>query len=150
MIFLRYKKKGVFFVDVSIFDNYDKVRIHNIIKALRKEKKITQKELAKKLNITQSAVSQFESGQTNLTEQQLESVLVVLGVSLSDFFMLYHDILSRHTHNEVIQKAIEENKKECEALPGKIIAETYKLNEHGQKKVFNYISDLLQIDKYKK
>lgn len=133
-------------MDISAFDNYDTVEACDIIKTLRKEKNITQKELAKKLNMTQSAVSQFESGQTKLTEQQIKSILTALDESLSDFYMLYHEILSRRSKH----KALERYKKEAEALPGKIMTTTNQLNEQGQRKVFEYVLDLLQIDKYKK
>lgn len=132
-------------MDVSMFDNYKSIEISDILKALRKEKKITQEELAKKLDITQSAVSQFESGQTKLTDQQVKVILTALDESLSDFYMFYHDVLSRRS----TQKRLEERKKECEALPDKIMTTAYKLNEQGQRKVLDYIDDLLQIDKYK-
>ena len=133
-------------MDVSIFDNYNTIEISDIIKALRKEKNITQKELAKKLNMTQSAVSQFESGQTQLTEQQIKKILVALDESLSDFYMLYHEILSRRSTH----KALEVHKKEYDSLPSKIMTATNELNEQGRRKVYEYVLDLLQIDKYKK
>lgn len=133
-------------MDVSIFDNYNTIETSDIIKALRKEKNITQKELAKKLNMTQSAVSQFESGQTQLTEQQIKKILVALDESLSDFYMLYHEILSRRS----AYKALETYKKEYDSLPSKIMTATNELNEQGRRKVYEYVLDLLQIDKYKK
>lgn len=133
-------------MDVSIFDNYNTIETSDIIKALRKEKNITQKELAKKLNMTQSAVSQFESGQTQLTEQQIKKILVALDESLSDFYMLYHEILSRRS----TYKALETHKKEYDSLPSKIMTATNELNEQGRRKVYEYVLDLLQIDKYKK
>lgn len=133
-------------MDVSIFDNYNTIETSDIIKALRKEKNITQKELAKKLNMTQSAVSQFESGQTQLTEQQIKKILVALDESLSDFYMLYHEILSRRS----TCKALETHKKEYDSLPSKIMTATNELNEQGRRKVYEYVLDLLQIDKYKK
>lgn len=133
-------------MDVSIFDNYNTIEISDIIKALRKEKNITQKELAKKLNMTQSAVSQFESGQTQLTEQQIKKILVALDESLSDFYMLYHEILSRRS----TRKGLERIKKEYDSLPSKIMTATNELNEQGRRKVYEYVLDLLQIDKYKK
>ncbi|WP_270742695.1 helix-turn-helix domain-containing protein [Holdemanella biformis] len=133
-------------MDISTFDSYDTVEACDVIKTLRKEKKITQKELAKKLNITQSAVSQFESGQTKLTEQQIKSILSALDVDYSDFYLFYSQLLHTRTSN----KALERYKKETESLPGKIMTTTNQLNEQGQRKVFEYVLDLLQIDKYKK
>ena len=50
------------------------------IKKIRKQKGISQKELAKALNISQAAVSQFEKGSTSLRLGTIQKIAAALGV----------------------------------------------------------------------
>jgi len=56
-----------------------------LIKAIiriRAQKKLTQRELAKKIGVAQSALARFESGRTNPTLSFLKKVTVGLGLKL--------------------------------------------------------------------
>ncbi len=57
-----------------------------IIKAIirvRAQKKLTQRQLAQKIGVAQSALARFESGRTNPTLSFLKKVTVGLGLKLS-------------------------------------------------------------------
>lgn len=56
------------------------VEIGQRLKALRKEKKLTQAMLSKKLNITQQMISMIESGRENISLLTLKKVTAELGV----------------------------------------------------------------------
>ena len=53
------------------------------IKRVRKEKGLTQKELAKKLNVSEPMISQYESKET-LKLETLRKIAMALGVSTFD------------------------------------------------------------------
>lgn len=64
-------------------DNYKNIRRKLII--LREKNSLTQRELAKKLSITQSYVSKVESGQRRLDVLELKKYLKVLNYSIEQF-----------------------------------------------------------------
>jgi transcriptional regulator with XRE-family HTH domain len=61
------------------------LNIRNKLITLRKENSFTQRELAKKLSITQSYVSKVESGQRRLDVLELKKYLDVLNYSIDQF-----------------------------------------------------------------
>jgi len=58
-------------------------KIYNTLVKARIEKKLTQKQLAKKLGIAQSSLARFESGRTNPTLSFLQKVTSGLGLKLT-------------------------------------------------------------------
>ncbi len=58
-------------------------KIHSALVKARIEKKLTQKQLASKLGIAQSALARFESGRTNPTLSFLQKVASGLGLRLT-------------------------------------------------------------------
>ncbi len=58
-------------------------KIHNALIETRIQKKLTQKQLASKLGITQSALARFESGRTNPTLSFLQKITSGLGLKLT-------------------------------------------------------------------
>lgn len=69
--------------------NYQKGKGENILKflkKLRKEKGLTQGDLANMVQITQAHVSQIERGMATPSIQLLEKLAYVLEVNLYDFF----------------------------------------------------------------
>ncbi len=61
------------------------LNIRNKLITLRKKNSFTQRELAKKLSITQSYVSKVESGQRRLDVLELKKYLHVLNYSIEQF-----------------------------------------------------------------
>jgi transcriptional regulator with XRE-family HTH domain len=64
-----------------------------LLRQLRADAGFTQRELAKKLNQTQSFISKYESGERRLDPLELLQVCHALGISLVDFARkLEHEI----------------------------------------------------------
>lgn len=78
----------------------DLEKIAAFIKTKRKEKKLTQGELAEKLNVTEKAISRWETGRGTPDISLLIPLSKVLGVEISD-------ILSGSSKEEAIEKVIE-------------------------------------------
>lgn len=57
-----------------------KQQIGSMIQEARKAKGMTQKELAKMLNVSQSAVKGYESGKQNLTIETMHKLSGILGI----------------------------------------------------------------------
>lgn len=73
-------KWSVFLVKFSkILEVFMKIGEH--IKQLRLENKITQKELAKMLNISQQALSHYEKGEREINLDLLKKICVIFGVT---------------------------------------------------------------------
>lgn len=134
-----------------------------IIKMIRKEKKITQKELAKKLNVSQGTISQYENGQISLNMRQLKEVLEALGESLDSYFSLCYTVaLSRKSpfsqfekedlrdyfvkSKTIFELSLQNNN--LSELDKVILDKAKSLNDLGKQKTIDYIDDLVQIDKY--
>ena len=92
------------------------------IKEIRKAKGITQKELARRLNIAPSALSQIESDNNNIKSSTLHKIAAALDCSIHDLIGDYLD--------ENINAAINEiNKKYTD----KLNAAALQLNGRGRK-----------------
>ena len=62
----------------------DQEKIGKFIASCRKEKKLTQEELAEKLNITKNAVSKWERGLSLMDMSLLKPLSEILGVSVNE------------------------------------------------------------------
>ena len=71
----------------------------DLIKTLRKNKNLSQKELGKLLGISDRAVSRWELGETKPTAKNLSLLSKIFGVSINDFF---YESFSK-TNNEEIK-----------------------------------------------
>ena len=58
------------------------------IKKIRNEKKLTQKELARLLNVSEAMISQYESKNSNLRLSTIQKIAAALGVKLEDLIGL--------------------------------------------------------------
>lgn len=63
-----------------------RIELGERIKKLRKSKKITQSELARKIRLDRTFLSRVESGKQNITIDNLSLICKGLNVSLSYFF----------------------------------------------------------------
>ena len=57
----------------------------NLLRKLRKDRKLSQKEIAKRIKKPQSFVSKYESGERRLDILELHAVCKAIGISLPDF-----------------------------------------------------------------
>ena len=60
--------------------------VRNNIKIYRKMKKLTQKELAEKLDVTHSSVSSWELGKNSIDMEMLNRICKVLGVTTAEIY----------------------------------------------------------------
>jgi repressor LexA len=60
-----------------------KQRVGQKIREARLEKGLTQKELAERLGVVKSVISEYEKGNQNLTIETLDKVASVLGLSFT-------------------------------------------------------------------
>ncbi len=79
--------KEEFLKDPAKKKTYDSLevefKIYNALVKARIEKKLTQKQLAEKLGIAQSALARFESGRTNPTLSFLQKITSGLGLKIT-------------------------------------------------------------------
>ncbi len=68
----------------------------NNLKSIREDKDLTQRDIAKILNVSQNTYSQYETGVISLTAETL--------VKLSDFYGVSIDYLLDRTNNQKINK----------------------------------------------
>lgn len=64
----------------------DQVKIGKFIKQKRKEKKITQSELAEKLNVTDRAISKWENGNCMPDSSIISELCKILNITINDLF----------------------------------------------------------------
>ena len=64
----------------------DQVKIGRFIQEKRKEKKLTQSEVAEKLNITDRAISKWENGVCLPDAGTMPELCEILGISINDLF----------------------------------------------------------------
>ncbi|MDE6292894.1 MAG: helix-turn-helix domain-containing protein [Bacilli bacterium] len=65
----------------------DNVKIGKLIAKCRKEKKLTQKELAEKLGVTDKSVSKWENGNCLPDVSLYMELCEILGITLNEFFL---------------------------------------------------------------
>ena len=74
------------FEDPEVRKEYEKQEVvFSVVRAIIKEraqKKLTQKQLAQKMGITQSALARFESGRVNPTIYTIQNILASVGLKL--------------------------------------------------------------------
>lgn len=99
----------------------NQVKIGKFIKEKRKEKKITQDELAEKLGVTNRAISKWENGICMPDSGIMSDLCKILNITINDLF-----------NGEIVDK--KDNDKKLE----KYLLETYKQKEDGDKKLLNF------------
>lgn len=69
------------------------------LRHIRKEKKMTGKDLAKSINISQQQISRYETGASSISLEQLNEMLIALDIRWIDIF-LYVDYFSESIAND--------------------------------------------------
>ena len=119
------------------------------IKAIRKEKRISQAEIAKLLNVTQATYSHLENRSSKLTYEQIEKIAEALGVSVKYLLFGEDEHLVKLTRNKdaELENKIKDLEKELEFLNMKmkkeeVLAEVYfnffkNISKEEKNKAFN-------------
>lgn len=72
----------------------NKKNIGELLRKIRKEKGLSQMELAERLDISYQQIQKYEKGISNLSASRLMEIAKVLGVSISAFFPSENMIVS--------------------------------------------------------
>ena len=121
------------------------------IKAIRKSKGLSQKQLAENLNVSEAMISQYERGIKNPKIETVAKMADALEVTPFDIMgMAFFDAtlpveMIRNEVNAFDSVEIAFGSKSVELLN-----EFVQLNKTGQEKAIDYVSDLAEQPKYKK
>lgn len=75
-------------------DNMDILKVGETIKFLRiKNTNLSQEEFAQKVGLDRTYLSRVESGQKNITLETLDIICKGLGVTITNFFITYDEML---------------------------------------------------------
>lgn len=114
------------------------------IKDFRINKKLTQKELAEKVNITDRHISNIEAGRSKASIETVVAIVNVLGISLDNILL---DSLDNVTINKVSDSKIIYNKEIKELVEDlsrdelKIIIEMIKYNKESIRKTVSMVNE---------
>ncbi|MCH1974158.1 helix-turn-helix domain-containing protein [Muricomes sp. OA1] len=108
------------------------IAVGSRIKGIRQNKKITQKELAEKLGISQTAIALWESGNRSVSLNAIDDIAGCLGVSAG--YLLFGDL---DINDEISQKKVEDDSKEFTTIAAHLGAD--ELTEAELEDVKNYI-----------
>lgn len=92
----------------------DQERIGRFITECRKEKKLTQSELADKLGITDKAISKWENGRCMPDISLLKELCSILGVSINE--LLSGERNPKNSSDEIIIDSLEVNEKQFKKI----------------------------------
>lgn len=94
-----------------------------LIRRIREQKKVTQEEVARQLNISQNAYSKIENGITQLTVNHVKQISTALGVSpielLGDEFEIHKplSLQAQSINKEVLVSNLDQLKAKLETMP---------------------------------
>ena len=138
--------------------NYD--NIGEFIKEKRKEKNLTQKELASKIGVTDKAVSKWETGLGCPDVSILEILSKELNCSILELLKgreIKEEVIPVIEMDDYIKESIEYGKNSLKSIISKLIAAIVVfivitlfilniINMYNQRKVYNYVSDTTMIE----
>ena len=81
----------------------EQIKIGHFITACRKEKELTQEQIAEKLNVSVNAVSKWERGLNLPDYANMQNLCDILGVSVNEFFA------GEHLESNEVEKQAEKN-----------------------------------------
>lgn len=81
----------------------EQIKIGNFIIACRKEKELTQEQIAEKLNVSVNAVSKWERGLNLPDYANMQNLCDILGISVNEFFA------GEHLESNEVEKQAEKN-----------------------------------------
>lgn len=98
----------------------DQIKIGRFIAERRREKNLTQMQLAEKLNVTDRAVSKWERGKTMPDSSIMLDLCYVLGITVTD--LLYGEVISMENYNEKLEKQLLEVVKQKEESDKRLLS----------------------------
>ncbi|MBR6572857.1 MAG: helix-turn-helix transcriptional regulator [Clostridia bacterium] len=98
----------------------DQVKIGRFIANCRKEKKLTQMQLAEKLNITDRAVSKWETGKSLPDSAIMLELCEILGITVND--LLNGEVVKVDNYNKELEKTLIEMVKQKEENDKRLLA----------------------------
>ena len=98
----------------------DQIKIGRFIAERRREKNLTQMQLAEKLNVTDRAVSKWERGKTMPDSSIMLDLCYVLGITVTD--LLYGEVISMDNHNEKLEEQLLEIIKQKEESDKRLLS----------------------------
>lgn len=122
------------------------------IKKARKEKKMTQKELAEKIHRTESSIRKYEKGIIQIPNDIIEKIAIALNISPLDLvgtldtWNNQFNLNGKLSEETILLQNIEKQygKDSIELL------QLYQsLNDSGKSKILEYLLDLSENNKYK-
>ncbi len=138
---------------------YDTEYIGENIKTIRKKNKLSQKQLANLVGVSQAAIYYYESGKRDINMEMLSKMANALNVSISDFFTKGSEKKDRIDLQIFASSKEKYSQKELDLFCGtgsiapcfseRINDNLKELNQQGQEKLYNYSCDLLEIPKYR-
>lgn len=115
------------------------IQVGTRMKNFRQKQKMTQREVASKLNIPYSTYSNYENNNREPPLEVIKKVAVILGVSVSD--LMDWDI--KYDTAKLVKEVKQLEQTEKQAL------ELFRgLNSSGQAKAMEYLRDISQIPEY--
>ena len=105
------------------------------IKRLRKETKLTQRQLGEQIGKTESSIQKYEKGLVEIPNSVIEKIAEVLKVDLDDLIDTMQEI-------NIIEPQTDNLREEIAAL-------RFSLNDDGLAKTKDYMYDLMGNPKYK-
>lgn len=112
------------------------------IKNMRKKRGLTQNELAEKLGVTASVISQYETGVRNPKNATIERIAAVLDCSYG-FEAVFSDVAQGSQDIGQLPEV-----SGCDEL--ELVNFFRKLNDTGKQEALKRIRELAELDKYKK
>lgn len=121
------------------------------LREARKKAGYTQKELAKKLNVSYQQIGQYESNIRNPKKETLAKIADALQLGYSytkDGEPYFYDFVDTVHHSEDTENEEFNNMQYADAQ--RIMKPFNRLNAPGQEKVVEYAEDLTKIPEYQK
>lgn len=97
----------------------DQIKIGRFIATRRKEVGLTQLELSEKLNISDRAVSKWETGKSLPDASIMIELCEILGIQINELF--YGEMINMNDYNEIAEKNLLEMKKQKEEADRKML-----------------------------
>ncbi len=98
----------------------NQIKIGNFIQEKRKEKNLTQLQLAQKLNVTDRAVSKWETGRAMPDSAIMLDLCRILGITVTD--LLNGEVINMDNYNEKIEQTLLEMTRQKEEADKRLLA----------------------------